>query len=271
VSVHFGLLGPLQLTTDQHKPVELGPPQRRSVLALLLLAVGKTVPVAMLRERIWAASPPVSAAAAIQVHVHHLRRILTPLTSGLNGDGRPRLVTHPGFPSLQVSYELDAAPDSVDLTSFRKLLDKGELALNQGEIPRALTQFDAGLSLWRGYPLPEMQPSAYVLNIRRSMTDLRRDAAKQRATCLLQLGSLASAADALQELHVEYPDDERIVVLLARALHRMGADARALRLVTDELDRRQQAREVLPRTLLQQRDLMMMGVTPAMRDERDTL
>lgn len=269
MSVHFDLLGPVQLTTDQRGPMELGPPQRRAVLALLLLADGKTVSVATLRERIWANTPPASAPAAIQVHVHHLRRILTPLTS--DESGCPRLLTHPGTPSPQVSYELDIGPGSTDLTSFRRHLDEGEQAFNRGDLTSALRSFDAALSRWRGQPFPELQPSAYVLNIRRSLTSMRRDAAAQRASCLLELGSLTPATEALQELHAEQPDDERVVALLATALQRAGADGRALRLVTEALARWENVHGVLPPTLLRQRDLMVSQTGTGLRQTGDAV
>jgi hypothetical protein len=116
-----------------------------------------------------------------------------------------------------------------------------------------------------------MQPSDYVLNVRRSLTGMRRDAMTQRAACLLELGSLASAIDVLQTLHEERSDDERVVVLLATAFQRMGADGRALRLITNALAQWQQVHGMLPPSLLHQRDLMVNGTASGQRAREDAI
>ncbi|MFP8903272.1 AfsR/SARP family transcriptional regulator [Streptomyces atacamensis] len=254
VSTAFGLLGPVRLTWDGES-VTLGPPQRRAVLAVLLLASGRAVTIATLRKRLWSRSPPASAASAIHVHVHHLRKVLDSLTHGPNSPGeRPRLVTHPGRPSDQVSYALYTAPGLIDAVRFRDLADEGEAARARGDIPAALDRLEAALSLWRGVPLPELQPSAFALETRRDLTEMRLDALRCRAACLLEVGLASRAAADLRGLHAEHPDDERTVVLLSTALCRLGADGRALRLIVGELDRWQRDHGMLPSALLRERD-----------------
>ncbi|MGO4418750.1 winged helix-turn-helix domain-containing protein, partial [Streptomyces sp. MCAF7] len=103
ISLRFGLLGPVQAAHDG-EDITLGPPQRRAVLAILLLSPGQAVTIATLRERIWAGAPPASATQAVHVHIHHLRQLLRQFADGTT-DG-PRLVTHPGHSPDQVSYVL---------------------------------------------------------------------------------------------------------------------------------------------------------------------
>lgn len=251
-ALRFGLLGPV---TAEHEglPVPLGPPQRRAVLAALLLARGRAVTVAALRDRIWPGSPPTSAVAAIQVHVHHLRRLF-----GAYGPG-PRLVTHPGQPSDRVSYVLHTDPGSVDVTRFQELCGRAEATVEDGDPAGAAALFDSALGLWRGEPFVDLPPSAYFTSARRGMADLRLDAGKRRAGALLATGSSARVTADLLDLHAEHPGDEALVVLLATALCRSGARARALELVTGELDRWQSDYGLRPPALLRQRERLVAG------------
>ncbi|MFD8335160.1 BTAD domain-containing putative transcriptional regulator [Streptomyces solisilvae] len=236
----------------------IGPPQRRAVLAVLLLSPRQAVTVATLRERIWPSSPPASATQALHVHIHHLRQLLRQF-DGASNDGELRLVTHPGHVPDQVSYVLHTAPNSVDVTDFRRLLEDGEAAQTVGDPRTALTHYDTALKLWRGEPLADLRPSAYVLSTRQGLAEIHLDCSKRRAATLFQLGAAARATADLQSLRTQYPHDESIVVLLARALRATGAETRALRLVTDELERWDREYGLRPLALLEQRNGIIRG------------
>lgn len=257
ISLRFGLLGPVQAAHDG-EDIGIGPPQRRAVLAILLLSPGQAVTIATLRERIWAGPPPASATQAIHVHIHHLRQLLRQFADGTT-DG-PRLVTHPGHAPDQVSYVLHTAPATVDVPVFRRLLEDGEAAQGDGDNEIALDRYDTALNLWRGEPVSDLQPSAYVRSVRLSLAEIRLDLGKRRAAALLALGAAARATAELQDLHTHHPGDESIVVLLARALHATGAHTRALRLVTDELERWEREYGLRAPALLEQRDSLVHGV-----------
>ncbi|MEU1664173.1 BTAD domain-containing putative transcriptional regulator [Streptomyces sparsogenes] len=257
ISLRFGLLGPVQAAHDG-EDITIGPPQRRAVLATLLLSPGQAVTIATLRERVWAGPPPASATQAVHVHIHHLRQLLRQFTSGAAG-GAPRLVTHPGHTPDQVSYVLHTTPETVDVTVFRRLVENGESAQDSGDTRTALTHYDTALNLWRGEPLADLQPSAYIRGIRLSLAETRLDLGKRHAAALLDLGAAARATAELRDLHTRHPGDESIVVLLAQALHATGAHTRALRLITDELERCQREYGLLPPALLAQRDSLVHG------------
>ncbi|MFI9202097.1 BTAD domain-containing putative transcriptional regulator [Streptomyces sp. NPDC053048] len=247
------------IAVHEGRGLSLGPPQRRTVLALLTLASGRAVTVDALRQRIWDGTPPASATSAIQVHVHHLRRVLAKAAGGAAGERAPRLVTHPGQPSGRVSYALHVPPDCVDVQRFRALAGEGEAAAAAGDMSGAIRCFDAALALWRGEPLLDAQDSDYIDNARHSLRDLRLDVGKRRAGALLSIGAAARAATDLWELHAEHPADETVVVQLARALCASGATGRALELVTGELDRRQREYGLQPAALVRQRERIQEG------------
>ncbi|NEB65309.1 SARP family transcriptional regulator, partial [Streptomyces diastaticus] len=102
-AVTFGVLGAVTARRGPH-PVALKGPRHRAVLARLVLARRRVVPVARLVEDLWE-TPPPRAVGAVRTFVADLRRALEP-------DRPPRapatlLVTEgPG-------YALRAAPDAV--------------------------------------------------------------------------------------------------------------------------------------------------------------
>ncbi|MYS71327.1 SARP family transcriptional regulator, partial [Streptomyces sp. SID5926] len=108
-AVTFGVLGAV---TARRGPdaLALKGPRHRAVLARLILARRRVVPVARLVEDLWDAPPPPRAVGAVRTFVGDLRRALEP-------DRPPRaparlLVTEgPG-------YALRAAPDTVDAWRF---------------------------------------------------------------------------------------------------------------------------------------------------------
>ena len=76
VSVDFKLLGPLEILVDG-QPRPLGSPAEKAVLAVLLLAAGRTVPRESLVDALWGEAPPNNPANAVQGRISRLRRALT--------------------------------------------------------------------------------------------------------------------------------------------------------------------------------------------------
>ena len=101
----FRLLGPLEVT-DGGRPVSLGGPRQRLVLAHLLLAANRVVTMDELIERIWDEEPPRAARNTIQSYVSHLRAALGPDLI----EGRT-----PG-------YLVHAEPEELDVLRFEQLL-----------------------------------------------------------------------------------------------------------------------------------------------------
>ena len=203
----FRVLGPVEAVTDRG-PVALGPRQR-AVLARLLVARGRVVPVERLVDDLWE-EPPDGAVGAIRTFVSDLRRALEP--------GRaPRqparlLVTAPP------GYALRPAPDAVDAWRF-------EAAVDAAPGPDEL---DAALALWRGPAYAEFAAAHWARAEIDRLDELRRRAVERRAEALLALGRAADAVADLSAHAAEHPLREEAWRLLATALYRSGRQGEAL-------------------------------------------
>jgi DNA-binding SARP family transcriptional activator len=69
------LLGPIEASLDRG-PARLGPRQQRAVLAMLSLAVNRTVSTDRLIEGLWGERAPPSAPKLVQLYVSQLRKPL---------------------------------------------------------------------------------------------------------------------------------------------------------------------------------------------------
>jgi DNA-binding SARP family transcriptional activator len=78
--MRFGILGPLEIRTDDGTPLHPGGPRPRAPLTLLLLDAGRSVSTQRLTDRLYGAEPPAGAMGALQSQISLLRRRLTPHT-----------------------------------------------------------------------------------------------------------------------------------------------------------------------------------------------
>ncbi len=200
--VTFGVLGPL-VAHDARGPVDLKGPRHRAVLARLLIAGGRVVPVDRLVDDLWE-SPPDGAVGAIQTFVSALRRAIEP-------DRPPRapaqlLVTSgPG-------YALHA--DDVDARHFEALVAAGRA--------------EEALRLWRGPAYAEFADQGWARGEIARLDELRLLAVERRAEALLAAGRAAEAVPDL-EAHLDgHPWREDAWRLLALALYRAGRQGDAL-------------------------------------------
>ncbi|GAA2896059.1 AfsR/SARP family transcriptional regulator [Nonomuraea rubra] len=208
----FRLLGPVELVTATGR-VDVGPPQRRSVLAALLADAGRPVPVETLVDRVWGEQPPDGARRALHSHVARIRRMLERA-----GDGHEaaRLVRRSG------GYVLEADPERVDLHLFRRLVEQA-----RGSDTGRLRLLRDALALWRGEPLAGI-PGAWAARVRESLRRQHLDAVVAWADAELQAGDPGTATGRLRDLLAEYPLVEPLAAALMRALHAAGSGAEAL-------------------------------------------
>ncbi|GAB2618412.1 BTAD domain-containing putative transcriptional regulator [Streptomyces capparidis] len=215
MAVVFGVLGPVVAWDAAGEAIPLKGPRHRSVLARLLLARGRVVPVGRLVTDLWA-DPPADAVGAVRTFVAALRRALEP-------DRPPRtparlLVTEgPG-------YALRAAPDAVDSWRFER--DVAEAA---GLPPEAAAaRLAEALGRWRGPAYAEFADQPWARAECRRLTELRLHAVEQHAEALLALGLADRAAAELQAHTAGHPWRENAWRLLALALYRTGRQGDAL-------------------------------------------
>src|SRR5689334_6866212 len=101
--MEFRVLGPLEVCRDG-RPVNLGGPKPRAVLAVLLLHANEPVTNARLAMALWDEDAPASALRTVQVYVSRLRRLL--------GDDPGRLASGP------TGYRLRVGPGELDRERF---------------------------------------------------------------------------------------------------------------------------------------------------------
>ncbi|MGW1060135.1 BTAD domain-containing putative transcriptional regulator [Micromonospora rubida] len=217
-AVTFGVLGPV-VAGNHLGPVALKGPRHRAVLARLLVARGRVVPVDRLADDLWA-TPPHAPVAAIRTFVADLRRALEP-------DRPPRqparlLVTAaPG-------YALHPEPDAVDAWRFEAAVDEAGRLLAAGQADRALACLRDALALWRGPAYAEHATDGWARAEIDRLDELQLLAVQRRAEALLALGRAAEAATDLRAHADGHPLREDAWRLFALALYRAGRQGDAL-------------------------------------------
>ncbi|MFI6071779.1 BTAD domain-containing putative transcriptional regulator [Actinoplanes sp. NPDC051343] len=202
----FGVLGPVVAWDRDGREVDLRGPRHRAVLARLLVARGRVVPVGHLVDDLWVV-PPAGAVPAVRTFVAALRRALEP-------DRPPRsrpavLVTEgPG-------YALRAAPDAVDAWRFEDAVAAG------GPLGEAL-------GWWRGPAYANFGDEPWARSERARLTELRLRAVEMEASRLLSEGRPADAIPQLDAHVTDHPWREEAWRLLALALYRTGRQGDAL-------------------------------------------
>ncbi|MFF4804525.1 ATP-binding protein [Streptomyces sp. NPDC001351] len=213
--MRFGILGPLDIRTDDGTPLDPGGPRPRALLTLLLLDAGHMVSTQRLTDGLYGAEPPAGAAAALQSQISRLRRRLAPHTDIEAGPG---------------GYRVTTPPDSVDAHRFERLSRQGRAALAAGDHARAAPLLREALALWRGPALPDL-PDAHAEAAR--LEELRLAAVQDRIDADLALGGGPELVPELRALLSAHPVSERLYGQLMRALHAGGRPAEALTVYED--------------------------------------
>ncbi|WP_232838279.1 AfsR/SARP family transcriptional regulator [Streptomyces geranii] len=210
------LLGPVELSAGG-RTAEVGPPQRRSVLAALAVDTGRPVTADVLIQRVWGTDPPDGARRALHAHVARLRRLCE--ETGAPADARLRLARRSG------GYVLEARPEQVDVHRFRQLVG---LARESGRTEEARASLlREALGLWRGEPLAGLG-GPWAGRVREAWRQQRVDAVVGWARLETRVGDPVAVIGPLTELLGEYPLVEPLTGALMRALHAAGRGSEAL-------------------------------------------
>jgi DNA-binding SARP family transcriptional activator/DNA-binding beta-propeller fold protein YncE len=208
--IHFGVLGPLEVTRDG-APIDLGPRKQRAVLAILLLSANRVVPTARLIDDLWGNAPPETARSALQVYIAGLRKAL--------GEGGAALTTRaPG-------YLLAVDNGALDVDRFVALRDQARAS---GDVRRKAALLHEALELWRGVPLAELDGEPFAAAARLHLEELRLGALEERIDADLELGRHAQLVPELDALAADHPYRERLRGQQMLALYRSGRQADAL-------------------------------------------
>ena len=219
VNLEFRLLGRVEVYRDG-RPVDVGGPKQRAVLASLLLRVRRVVSVDQLIDDLWPEHPPARAAATVQVFVSQLRRALEPERS--RGAVATVLVTaSPG-------YRLDIEPTAVDAHTFADLVAHGREALDAGMPEQAAQLLLRAEEMWRGPALADVPATPFIRAAAARLTELHLGAAENRIDAGLALGRHAALVAELEQLVRRHPLRERLRAQLMLGLYRCGRQVEAL-------------------------------------------
>ncbi|GII90106.1 BTAD domain-containing putative transcriptional regulator [Sinosporangium siamense] len=185
-----------------------------AVLARLIVAGGRAVPVTTLIDDIWDGRPPAQALSTIQGYVSRLRRSLEP-------DRAPReeagvLVSAPP------GYALKASAEQVDAWRFEELVKTG------GGPADVWAGMEGALALWRGPALAEFADSPWASTEAARLAELRLTAIERRADAGLSLGRAAALVADLEAHAAAQPLREEAWRLLSLALYQAGRQGDAL-------------------------------------------
>jgi DNA-binding SARP family transcriptional activator/predicted ATPase len=222
--VQYSVLGPLEARSSG-RPVALGAPRQRALLALLILNAGHTVSTSRLVDDLWGEAVPDTAAKMVQILVSQLRKVLP----------RDHLVTRPP------GYLLDVPPEDIDLLRFEGLRREAREAAAGGDHAGASALLGDALGLWRGPALAEFSEPFAQLEANR-LEELRLAALEERIEADLALGRHAELVGELDALVARHPLRESLRRRQMLALYRSGRQAEALaayqearRALSDEL------------------------------------
>ncbi|HEX6597271.1 MAG TPA: BTAD domain-containing putative transcriptional regulator, partial [Acidimicrobiales bacterium] len=192
--------------------------QPRTLLAVLLVAGGRSVPVDTLADAIWGENRPASATGTLQSYVSRIRR-------RLGGESQ--------LQSDDVGYRLRVDASHVDFRRFEALVDEGRVALDAGRLVDARATLEAAEELWRGPALVEFREQDFAAGLATRLEERRLAAREARLDADLRLGRHAEVAGELTELVAAYPFRESLRAQLAVALYRSGRQTEALRALAD--------------------------------------
>ncbi|MFE5479852.1 BTAD domain-containing putative transcriptional regulator [Nocardia sp. NPDC056541] len=213
--MRFQVLGPVIAHDDRGAPVALRGPRYREVLARLILAHRRVVPVGRLVEDLWD-EPPPNAVGAVRTFVAGLRRALEPDRPPRTP---PRLLVTEGL-----GYALRPEPADVDAWRFDDAVRSAATLPPQA----SFSLLTAALSWWQGPAYTDFADAGWAQAERSRLTEQRLLAVERRGAAQLALGAAAAAVPDLDAHVAEHPWREDAWGLLATALYRSGRQADAL-------------------------------------------
>jgi DNA-binding SARP family transcriptional activator len=211
--LHIGVLG--QLVVVRHgREVSLRPGER-TVLALLAMAVGRSVSQDAFAEVLWPGKRPASSASVLYTYISRLRSAL---------GASPAYPVKDRIRKEVNGYALTVSPDELDVMAFRQLRDA---ARRTSDASKGFQLHSRALKLWRGQPLDGIDalsgyPSVAAL-------------AEERVSALLELADAASITgrhdgvlEMLREEAARQPLNEAVHARLIVALAALGRQSEAL-------------------------------------------
>ncbi|QSB13187.1 AfsR/SARP family transcriptional regulator [Natronosporangium hydrolyticum] len=218
-TVGITVLGPVQAWRDDQE-LPLGPPQQRSVLALLAVVGGQPITTREIVEALWDSQPPRSAVNVVQTYLKRLRRILEP--------ERPPRSASTLLPARHGGYALRAEPEAVDLWRFRGLLGRARELHRIGDHRRVTTLLADALRQWHGPPGADLPALAQHHRVR-AVVEEYGAVVRWYAQASLVTGAPGEAVPVVAQAATGRPFDEPLHAQLIRLYHAAGQRSEAVR------------------------------------------
>lgn len=223
--VCYSILGTVRATRGDSE-LELGPPKRMALLALLLLRAPGPLTLSEAVDLLWDEDPPPSAVNVVHHHIGALRRTLEPeLRSRAKAKHLVRAAD---------GYRLLVDASTSDLLHFRDLRARAQLDVRAGAPRKGAQGFVEALGLWRG---PTVAAGTYVTR-HPSFTSVGHEyvaTAKEAADVVLAVAPALTedVLTALRRAVARHPFDEALHSRIIAALAASGRRAEALRQFED--------------------------------------
>jgi DNA-binding SARP family transcriptional activator/tetratricopeptide (TPR) repeat protein len=217
--VRFTVLGPVRAWRGGTE-VDLGPPLRRALLAVLLVNGGRPVGNGEIVDVLWGQEPPLTAVNQIHSHVGVLRRLMEP--------DLPRRAPGRWLIRSSGGYLLDVDSENLDLLRYRLWWQQARQAAADRRPEQAVQLAVQALELWQG---PAADGIGRQARSHPALTALDREYAtvtREAADLALLAGMPGSVLPIVEQAAVRAPFDEPLQARLVQVLAATGARAEAL-------------------------------------------
>jgi SARP family transcriptional regulator, regulator of embCAB operon len=204
----FGLLGPL-LVTLAGRPVALGTPKQRAVLAILLINRNRAVGMDSLIDATWEESPVPAARTSIHSYISHLRRLL----------GNAGVDSATVLASAPPGYRLNVPPGDCDLDRFMTEKTAGVRAAADGRFGQASEHLLAALNEWRGPVLDDLRNFTFVESFATALAEDHMLVHVARAEAEIACGRANAMIGELEALATKHPYHEPLWAQLITAYY----------------------------------------------------
>lgn len=215
----FRILGPLGIRRAGRSLV-VGARRQQAVLAMLLLAAGRSVSPDSLIEAVWPDGPPATGRTQIAICITALRKLFR--DAGCDDV----IITGPR------GYLLPCEPHRIDAVDFADRVAAGRAAVRQGRTAAAIRRFTEALALWHGPALPGLGGVPIQRAVQR-LEQERLTVHEELAAVRLAIGEHDTVAGELAVLVKENPGRQTARAQLMLAQYRAGRRQDALTTFAD--------------------------------------
>ncbi|MDQ0787854.1 DNA-binding SARP family transcriptional activator [Streptomyces sp. B3I8] len=209
--MRLAILGPVR-AWRRDEEIDLGSPQQRGLLALLLLHEGRPVETEAILEALWGERGPRGARGTVRTYVYRLRPIL----------GDMAVIESTGN-----GYRLTVRDGTFDLTEFRELTDRARRARRADDAASAAEFLRRALGTWQGPSLSGVR-GPFFERERDRLEELRLAALEEVFALELEAGGQPDLTSEIRAAVREHPLRERLHEQLVLSLFRAGRRAEAL-------------------------------------------